>query len=64
MKQRLSYADYCAITQDFATMHINEDVIAQMESGMGMPKKLVKEHLNRGDLNHATATYELLVLPS
>ena len=29
---------------------------------MGMPKKLIKEHLIRGDLNHATATYQLIVL--
>jgi hypothetical protein len=44
-------------------MHINEDVLSQMEGGMGMPRRLVKDHLNRGDLNHATATYQLLVLP-
>ena len=24
---KLSYTDYCAITQDFATMHMNEDVL-------------------------------------
>ena len=23
-KQRLSYGDYCSITQDYATMHLNE----------------------------------------
>lgn len=24
---KLSYTDYCAITQDFATMHMNEEVL-------------------------------------
>jgi hypothetical protein len=62
-KQRLSYADYCAITQDYATMHLNDEILSTMETGMAMPKKLVKDHLNRGDLNHATATYQLMVLP-
>jgi hypothetical protein len=38
-------------------MNINEEVIRSMEGKMGMPSKLVKDHLNRGDLNHATATY-------
>jgi hypothetical protein len=61
-KQRLSYSDYCSITQDHATMHINDEVLTQMEGEMGIPKKLVKDHLNRGDLNHATATYQLIVL--
>jgi hypothetical protein len=28
---KLSYSDYCSITQDFATMHINEDVLEQIE---------------------------------
>jgi len=61
-KQRLSYSDYCSITQDHATMHINDEVLTQMEGEMGIPKKLVRDHLNRGDLNHATATYQLIVL--
>jgi hypothetical protein len=58
---KLSYTDYCAITQDFATMHMNEEVLQVME-GMGFPRKVVRDGLNRGDLNHATATYNLLVL--
>ena len=43
-------------------MHINDEVLSQMEGEMGIPKKLVRDHLNRGDLNHATATYQLIVL--
>jgi hypothetical protein len=62
-KQRLSYSDYCSITQDYATMHLNEEVMETMEQIMGMPKKMIREHLNHGDLNHATATYQLMVLP-
>ena len=58
---KLSYTDYCAITQDFATMHMNEEVLQVME-GMGFPRKIVRDGLNKGDLNHATATYNLLVL--
>ena len=42
-------------------MHMNEDALQIME-GMGMPRKIVREGLNKGDLNHATATYNLLVL--
>ena len=58
---KLSYTDYCAITQDMATMHINEESLSIME-GMGFPRKYVKEGLNRVELNHATATYHLLVM--
>ena len=56
-KQRLSYTDYCSITQDYATMHLNDEVMQMMETVMYRPKKLLREHLNHGDLNHATATY-------
>ncbi|CDW77508.1 protein kinase domain containing protein [Stylonychia lemnae] len=58
---KLSYTDYCAITQDFATMHMNEEALQVME-GMGFPRKIVRDGLNKGELNHATATYNLLVL--
>ena len=61
-KQRLSYGDYCAITQDYATMHLNEEVLRTMEGRMGMSSRLVKDSLNKGELNHATATYQLMVL--
>jgi len=44
-------------------MHLNEEVMETMEQIMGMPKKMIREHLNHGDLNHATATYQLMVLP-
>lgn len=58
---KLSYTDYLSITQDFATMHMDEEALSVME-GFGYPRKLVKEGLNKGELNHATATYNLLVM--
>jgi hypothetical protein len=40
---------------------MNEDALQIME-GMGFPRKLVRDGLNKGELNHATATYNLLVM--
>lgn len=42
-------------------MHIDDEALQVLE-GIGYPRKLVKEGLNKGDLNHATASYNLLVL--
>ena len=42
-------------------MHMNEDALQIME-GMGFPRKVVRDGLNKGELNHATATYNLLVM--
>ena len=42
-------------------MHMNEDALQIMES-MGFPRKIVRDGLNKGELNHATATYNLLVM--
>lgn len=58
---KLSYTDYCSITQDFATMHIDEEALQVLE-GFGFPRKLVKDGINKGELNQATASYNLLVL--
>jgi hypothetical protein len=58
---KLSYSDYCSITQDFATMHINEDVLEQIET-FGYPRKAVRDGINGVELNHATAAYNLLVI--
>lgn len=60
-KTKLSYTDYCSITQDFATMHMDEEAL-QVLDGLGLPRKLVREGLNKGELNHATASYNLMVL--
>jgi serine/threonine protein kinase len=58
---KLSYTDYCSITEDYYTHHINEDALKKV-SKMGYPRDFVVKCLNNGDLNHATATYYLLVL--
>ena len=41
---------------------IDEDALRIVE-GFGYSKELVLDGLKNGDLNHATATYNLLVLP-
>ena len=58
---KLSYVDYWSITEDSYTHHINEEAIKQV-SKMGYPREFVLKWLNNGDLNHATATYYLLVM--
>ena len=57
---RLSYGNYCAVTQDFGTHHIDEEALKVLE-GFGYPRKLVIEALHNGELNHATTCYNLLV---
>lgn len=59
---KLSYMNYCALTQDYYTHRIDEEAIRILEN-FGYPRQMVIESLKRGDLNHATATYNLLVLP-
>ena len=60
-KTKLSYDDYCALTQDYYTYRIDEDALKVMET-FGFPRKLVIDSIHKNDLNHATATYNLLVL--
>lgn len=59
---KLSYMNYCALTQDYYTHRIDEEAIRILEN-FGYPRQMVIESLNRGELNHATASYNLLVLP-
>ena len=42
-------------------MHIDEEALQILES-LGFPRKVVKDGINKGELNHATASYNLLVL--
>lgn len=60
-KTKLSYDDYCALTQDYYTYKIEEDSLKVMES-FGMSRKLIIDSIHRNELNHATATYNLLSL--
>jgi len=60
--QRLSYTDYCCITEDFTTHHLDEEAIKVVE-GFGYPRSFLVRCLDQGDLNHATASYYLQVMP-
>ena len=42
-------------------MHLDEEALQVLE-GYGYPRKLVKDGLNKGELNHSTASYNLLVM--
>jgi len=57
---KLSYNNYCAVTQDFGTHHMDEEALRVLES-FGYPRALVMQSINQGELNHATTTYNLLV---
>lgn len=58
-KTKLSYTDYCCVTEDFATENIDEEALKVCEN-FGYPRSFVVKCLNRGDINHATACYFLL----
>lgn len=58
-KTKLSYTDYCCVTEDFATENIDEEALKVCEN-FGYPRQFVVKCLNRGDINHATACYFLL----
>ena len=53
--------NYCAVTQDFNTYHIEEEALRILES-FGFSRQLVIDSLNQGELNHATCSYNLLVM--
>lgn len=59
-ENKLDYDDYKSLTEDFATMHIEEEVLTKIE-GYGYSRSMVKKSLNKGDMNHATTWYNLLV---
>jgi len=60
VEDKVSYSDYCALTEDFMTYRIDEEAMA-IVTGYGYPRSLVIDSINRGDVNHATAAYYLLV---
>ena len=59
-EEKVTYSDYCALTEDFMTYRIDEDAM-EIVTGFGFPRNLVIDSINRGDVNHATAAYYLLV---
>lgn len=56
---KLSYTDYCCITEDFTTHNLSEDALKTVET-FGYPRSFVLKCLNNGHINHATASYILL----
>mmetsp|Transcript_28390 Transcript_28390/g.35090 ORF Transcript_28390/g.35090 Transcript_28390/m.35090 type:complete len:141 (-) Transcript_28390:4-426(-) len=59
-EDKVTYSDYCALTEDFMTYRIDEEAM-DIVTGFGYSRQLVLESINRGDVNHATAAYYLLV---
>ncbi len=60
--EKISYTDYCYISNDLYTQQIEDDILRTLE-GLGYPREYVLKGLKSGELNHATATYNLLSLP-
>ena len=68
---KLSFKDYCYVANDFYTHHIgifsnhlittqlDEEIVKVLET-YGYPKDLVMSSLTKGEINHATASYNLL----
>ena len=59
-EDKVTYSDYCALTEDFMTYRIDEEAM-DIVTSFGYSRQLVLESINRGDVNHATAAYYLLV---
>lgn len=59
-QEKISYSDYCALTEDFMTYRIDEEALAIVE-GYGYSRKLILDSINKGEINHATSSYYLLI---
>lgn len=59
-QDKVTYSDYCALTEDFMTYRIEEDAM-EIVTSFGYPREMVINSINKGDVNHATAAYYLLV---
>jgi serine/threonine protein kinase len=59
-QSKMKYSDYCALTEDFMTYRIDEDAIQIVES-YGYPRKMIIDSINKGEINHATSSYYLLI---
>lgn len=68
---KLTYSDYCYIANDFYTQHIgiyiinikiDEEALKVLQQ-FGYPRSFVIDSLQKGELNHAVASYNLLVIP-
>ena len=59
-KSKMKYSDYCALTEDFMTYRIDEEAIGIVES-YGYNRKMIIDSINKGEINHATSSYYLLI---
>jgi hypothetical protein len=60
VEDKIAYSDYCALTEDFMTYRIDEEAM-EVVVACGFPRHLVMDGINKGELNHATCAYYLLV---
>ena len=60
VNDKITYSDYCALTEDFMTYRIDEEAL-EVVMGCGYPRSLLLDAINKGEVNHATAAYYLLV---
>lgn len=60
VEDKISYSDYCALTEDFMTYRIDEEAL-EVVIACGYPRHLLLDSINRGEVNHATTAYYLLV---
>ena len=59
-QNKIKYSDYCALTEDFMTYRIDEEALSIVES-YGYSRKMIIDSINKGEINHATASYYLLI---
>lgn len=59
-QNKIKYSDYCALTEDFMTYRIDEEALSIVE-GYGYNRKMIIDSINKGEINHATASYYLLI---
>jgi len=60
LQSKIKYSDYCALTEDFMTYRIDEEALGIVE-GYGYNRKMIIDSINKGEINHATASYYLLI---
>ena len=63
IEEKITYSDYCALTEDFMTYRMDEEALDVVVS-CGYPRHMLLESLNKGEVNHATTAYYLLVYSS
>lgn len=60
VEDKITYSDYCALTEDFMTYRIDEEAL-EVVTSCGFPRALVLDSINKGEINHATTSYYLLL---